>query len=261
MGFILASGCSFTDPNFISREPGIDVSYPKWPEILGKRLNKKVINLGKSGVSNDKIATGVIQKLIKDFDIIDLVCVGWTQPERYTVWDDYNLNANNVRYSKGFLGANTLDIKSKDFYDLMWNDLLDKNVSFRRSPLTAMRDNFYKNVLLVQNMCELLNIDLVHGFVCGNLEIRRFNWLEKHYGKELQYNEREWARIMSEPAEFYEIDGNKFFGYPILNALGGYNISKELNNYRISKQDAHPNKEGHEFIAEKYYETYKNSVS
>lgn len=261
MGFILASGCSFTDPNFKSAiHPEYDTSYPKWPEILGKNLDKKVINLAKSGASNDKISNDVVRKLIKDFDIIDLVCVGWTQPERYTVWDHYNLNACNVRNTKKSF-ENLQDNKSRDFYDWVWNDLLDKNVSFNNNPLKAIRDNFYKNVLLVQNICELLNIDLVHGFVCGNLEINRFKWLEKHYEKELQYSEREWVKVISEPSEFYEIEASKFFGYPILKGLGGYTLYDELNDYRISKQDAHPNKEGHEFIAEKYYETYKNSIS
>lgn len=262
MGYILASGCSFTDFHFKSTfHPEYDVSYPKWPEILGKRLDKSVINLAQSGSSNDRISSGIIERLIKDFDIIDLVCVGWTQPERFTVWNHYNLNASNVSNNKVGRHASKFDAYFKDFYDYAWNELLDRNVQFPDSPIHTIRDNFYRNVLLVQDMCELLNINLVHGFVCGNLELTRFNWLQKAYGKELQYTEAEWARIISEPGSFYKIDESKFFGYPMLHGLGGYSMQPELNKHRISKLDAHPNKEGHEIIAEKYYQTYKNSIS
>mgnify|MGYP007000298305 len=51
---LLASGCSFTDKNWISDfHPEIDTSFPKWPELLAKKLDMECINLGKSGSGNE----------------------------------------------------------------------------------------------------------------------------------------------------------------------------------------------------------------
>ena len=48
--YLLVSGCSWGDPNFISTEhPDMDTSWPKWPEILGEKLNLNVINMCRSG--------------------------------------------------------------------------------------------------------------------------------------------------------------------------------------------------------------------
>ena len=40
MKTLLAVGCSFTNPNYVSDEhPEMDCSWPKWPEIVGKKLS------------------------------------------------------------------------------------------------------------------------------------------------------------------------------------------------------------------------------
>ena len=38
---LLAGGCSYTDPNFNRSVtvPGLDCSFPKWPELLAKKFN------------------------------------------------------------------------------------------------------------------------------------------------------------------------------------------------------------------------------
>ena len=57
MKTLLAVGCSLTDEKFESMaHPELDCSWPKWPEVVGKKLGYNVVNLGKSGNSNENIA-------------------------------------------------------------------------------------------------------------------------------------------------------------------------------------------------------------
>ena len=56
---LLVSGCSFTDKNFYSGvHPEMDTSYPKWPELLAKKLDMDCINLGQNGAGNEYIYLG-----------------------------------------------------------------------------------------------------------------------------------------------------------------------------------------------------------
>ena len=50
---LLVSGCSNTDKDFYSElHPELDTSWPKWPELLAKKLDMDCVNLGKSGAGN-----------------------------------------------------------------------------------------------------------------------------------------------------------------------------------------------------------------
>ena len=50
---LLVSGCSNTDKDFYSElHPDMDCSWPKWPELLAKKLDMDCVNLAKSGAGN-----------------------------------------------------------------------------------------------------------------------------------------------------------------------------------------------------------------
>ena len=80
---LLAGGCSMTDPNYISGvHPEMDCSWPKWPELLAKKLDMDSINLGTCGAGNEYIYSSLLEKILKKKDQIGLVMVGWTQCQR-----------------------------------------------------------------------------------------------------------------------------------------------------------------------------------
>jgi lysophospholipase L1-like esterase len=63
---------------------------------------------------------------------------------------------------------------------------------------------------------------------------------------------------------FYEIDEDKFIGWPIMWEIGGYTINNILNkldpegkHLRISDEDRHPNAEGHKIMAQELYNAYE----
>ena len=80
---LLVSGCSYTDKNFKSDfHPDIDVSWPKWPAILGKKLDMDVINHGYCGSGNEYIYNSLINHLAGGTENIGLVIAGWTRVPR-----------------------------------------------------------------------------------------------------------------------------------------------------------------------------------
>ena len=79
------------------------------------------------------------------------------------------------------------------------------------------------------------------------------------------------AKTIIENPYLNKIDERLFLGWPMLDELGGWNIDIWLDkvdlgndrrdsDLRISKTDSHPNKKGHEKIAEMLYNEIKRSV-
>ena len=79
---LLVSGCSYTNKDFVSDyHSDMDTSWPKWPEILAKKLDMEVINLAKMGAGNEYIYSSLLDKIITT-DNIGLVIAAWTKCER-----------------------------------------------------------------------------------------------------------------------------------------------------------------------------------
>ena len=56
MKILLASGCSWTDTNYnSSQHPGEIFDFPKWPELLAKKLGMKALNVGLCGAGFEYI--------------------------------------------------------------------------------------------------------------------------------------------------------------------------------------------------------------
>jgi hypothetical protein len=90
MSRLITFGCSYTYGEGLSDclNPEINrrADFPSkfaWPSLLGKKLNKEVINLGRPGCSNRYIANEILNTSIeKD----DLVVVLWTHANRSTIF-------------------------------------------------------------------------------------------------------------------------------------------------------------------------------
>ena len=82
---LLASGCSFTDENFESAvHPEMICEWPKWPELLAKKLDMDYVNLGQNGGGNEYIYSSLLEQILKteDKSQIGLVIPAWTQCQR-----------------------------------------------------------------------------------------------------------------------------------------------------------------------------------
>ena len=117
---LIVSGDSCSDINFESIcHPTWDFSYPKWPELVAKELDMKLVPLAKSGRGNNFIYSSLQDEIIKTpKEEIGMVIVGWTQCHRKdyqtgwfntwqtlrvdTHWDLLNLVKKSMRHMISF---------------------------------------------------------------------------------------------------------------------------------------------------------------
>ena len=57
---LLAGGCSFTEHTLFSYcDPSLSTDFPRWPEVLAKKLDMECVNLGKKACDNHYILLNV----------------------------------------------------------------------------------------------------------------------------------------------------------------------------------------------------------
>ena len=251
---LLVGGCSYSNDNFRSvHHPDLDVSWPKWPTILAKKLDMELINLSESGAGQEYIYSNIIDKLQTiDHNRIGLVIAAWsTAPRR-----DYQIESLYLQKAKW----------TNDMYDTkgFMNYWIDRSLRYYYS---------------LQTICEYLKIplkqfqmvDLFKGYLWQELISRRTNDVADdklipvlNRPEDLTIDEKYWkekkekgylAQIHDSP--YYEKINDNFIGWPTDPRLNGYSMSdKVLDNTtdRISEIDLHPNKQGQEKLANFIYE-------
>jgi hypothetical protein len=155
---LLASGCSYTDPNFKSDAyllPDEQRSgWPLWPEIVGDQLDLEVVNIAASGKGNPWIAKGLISNIIKYGDRIEKVFVLWTSADRI---QHYNYTVHPLLDAYGNEPMSTEHHKYCGLNELKWPPHLFKE---NRIVENWMRDSLLA-MYTVATICEARGIDFV----------------------------------------------------------------------------------------------------
>ena len=224
---LIASGCSWTNENFWSdSNPDIDCSWPKWPELLAKKLDMECINLGRSGAGNEYIFSSLLDQIKQtNKDNIGLVISAWTQ-------------------------TNRKDIKVRG----IWKH----NIKLPDYAVNAKAANIDKSLIYyysLQEICKSKKIPL------KQFQMLPFFRSNKELPKGLLICTREVNILYNNPY-FKKIDNN-FIGWPTERRLGGFNFCDDIldiyaneRTYCISDLDNHPNAKGHEKIAEFLYDRF-----
>ena len=246
---LLVSGDSFTDRNFRSAShPEMDVSWPMWPEILAKKLDMRLINLGRSGQGNEYIYSSVQDTLEGvtgvDRNEIGMVIAAWSQSFR----KDYQ-----HRHSKGNdWTAERINPHGDIFY---W---VRKSLRTYKA-FEYMCERY--NIPYVQTQMIPLYIDWLRGLMPTEQEEARGKVRgvdDTVYPGDAELDINVILKIIMEYDDI--INHDNFLGWPISRDLGGYPLStKEIglssmidrqhSPYVISKYDGHPNEEGHKRLA------------
>ena len=251
---LLVGGCSYSNEKFNSvHHPDLDVSWPKWPQLLAEKLDMQLINLSESGAGQEYIYSNIIDKLQTiDHSKIGLVIAAWsTAPRR-----DYQIESLYLQKAKW----------TNDMYDTkgFMNYWIDRSLRYYYS-LQMVCENLklpYKQFQMV---------DLFKGYLWQELISRRTNDVADdklipvlNRPEDLTIEEKYWkekkekgylAQIHDSP--YYEKINDNFIGWPTDPRLNGYSMSdKVLDNTtdRISEIDLHPNKQGQEKLANFIYE-------
>ena len=253
---LLVGGCSYSNDRFRSvHHPDLDVSWPKWPEIIGKLLDMEVINVSESGAGQEYIYSNILDKLQTiDHSRIGLVIAAWsTAPRR-----DYQIESLYLNKAKW----------TNDMYDTkgFMNYWIDRSLRY-----------YYSFQMVCENLKlpykQVQMIDLFKGYLWQELIRKRTKeWPEDHTKQVLILNkpadltaeEKHWkekqekkylAQIHNSP--YYEKINDNFIGWPTEPRLNGYSLSdKVLHSFddKISRIDLHPNEQGQRKIARFIYD-------
>lgn len=260
MGSLLVSGCSFT--NYKAVVPDIhkieNTDFDFWPDILSKHLNKKLINVGRVGASNDYISCSVIPH-IEEADIVCILLTDWLRLSLYNI-PGWCLNlSGQPAFSTDHL-PDHLDYIESSYRNNKRQMLgLELIKNFQEIYQTnnfigsVVHHQIYKNILPLQEICNHRNIKLIimQGLAPFNLQ----SWLLKLLDYEFTNEGKLDLKIIINEIIKYEkyINTNNFLGWPIYEEIGGFHWSfGKREDMVMSKHNAHPNKKGHQWLAEQF---------
>jgi len=263
--YILAAGCSFTDEDFTSMpHPDMDVSFPKWPAILGEYLDLGVVNIGRCGVGNDYIMRRVITHILKNCEKIELVVIGWTELQRFNIHGELHFNPNPAFLNPDRKLPFHAEAARPLFNYLYKKYLIDHcyNPGHENLFIWQMMD-WFDQMFQVQEICKKFNIKFIMASLCGSLEIERYASSVANGGLgDLNFNSIQWALMFGNNERLYDLDNKHYWGYPFIQAMNGKGMDQFIpKSHRISDSDMHPNELGHELIARRYYEQYAKVYS
>jgi len=260
---LIVSGCSFTDENFQSLSaPDYDCSFPKWPELLAKKLNMECVNLGANGAGNNYIYETLLEEITRTpKDEIGLVLAAWSQSNRV----DYEEYTPYIQHTS-----------HRDRHDsiMLWRG---KRLG-REGDLFYWIKNTLRHYISLENLCKNHNlpykqfqmINAFEGYLNGlhktDTEVVQ-NLDNPDFASRYDYNkitDNDLVVCLNLFLEYEKIiDTKNFIGYPPTQYIGGYIIEDkclgaqsktEHREFTISEYDKHPNKKGHEKIAEFIYD-------
>ena len=267
---LLASGCSMTDSNYVSEtNPEIDCSWPKWPELIAKKLDMECINLGRNGAGNEYIYSSLLEKILEKKDQIGLVMVGWTQCQRkdyqeWNIWKEKRFDPNGDVFGwlrKTLRYMISLQLVCENY-----------NIPYKQFQIVNLFDGWTNGLYKTDEQLKKNRNDPKYEF-------------KYRYPGDRDKDRRKLQKILIDYEPY--INAKNFIGWPTIYNLGGYCIEEktirktrkeltELYNISltskekereliekgyeyqrelvISDWDQHPNEKGHQKIAEFLYD-------
>ena len=261
MKTLLAVGCSLTDEKFESIVyPELDCSWPKWPEVVGKKLEYNVVNLGECGNSNDSIF-----KTAQDYIVdnkVDMICALWTQGHRLNIHD-----MSNINWTWSFMDKEPVRV----FGDRLQKDVFNKDEfsSLLRWKHTALANEYLRYIYMLDQLGKYNNnIPVYHMqglrgyYPYGSSTRAKANTMRKEYAT--AFLDSPYFSILHKQTNIYgwpllqELEGSIYIDDT--KALASYTW-KEMEaltlKYKISDKDSHPNARGHKIIANRFIEMIK----
>jgi hypothetical protein len=224
---LLVSGCSWTDKNFSSIfHPDMDCSWPKWPELLAKKLNMECINLGFGGSGQEYIYNSILDYSLKiKKENIGLIIPAWSNAARRDYqWD-------------------------KRWTNIRWDTKGDMHYYIRRS----LRYYYSFQIFCERYDLPYKQIQMLSLFTDPVPETKDMDRV--NYFSSLK------TMVMSD--YFVEnIDYKEFIGWPVFKEINGFCMRDKLDQetHFISEEDRHPNAEGQKVIAETIYNNLINDT-
>ncbi len=233
-----------------------------WPEIVAEKINYDLINLSESGAGNLSIYSMALDYIISNK--VDKAIIVWSGLGRWE-FEALSLRLKKRLYKNGeAIGSfPTARLVPKNNTRSTWlryhNHNLHKefdkhnNLEFQTSELDNLSKagvfsletsvyNWFRLIYSMQEICKSLKIDLKMF-----QSVRPLKSVAENV---------EASKIIIKDPYLTKIDDKIFKGFPAINYIGGTCFSDIFREHEtncensISEHDKHPNKNGHELIAE-----------
>ena len=212
--------------------------YKVWGLHVAEKLNLKYVNLAKSGAGNDLIFAKALDYVSANHKKIGKVIIQWSGILRM----DFEQVLDNpwIQLNPG--------TKPSAGFERMYEDIISVLHKHRIPNQTSSMNGWLRKVYALQNIFKQLDVD--YHFVTGILELNEYmEYDDWHY---------KCAQALLESQYFDLIDKKRYIGWPVYSGLNGFCFQDIIraypeNNdfkYWVSKTDGHPNKLGHEKLAE-----------
>lgn len=239
---ILCSGCSFTN-----YQEKLHLE-EQWPHYLGQMFNTSSLNVGWSGVSNDYISNVAVRNIITNHKKIDAVFIAWSEWHRIGIFGSKRAHNPSVVYWKNsgqIADGNTIwDVDTS-----IEEKLIEDN---RNNQWVSCKSNIMHNLIMmhaVEKVCQKYNISYVFAQGCNPIATHE-DFVEEW--------DLSFPKILDALGNYETIiDTSKFYEYPGMWQLGGKTISQNVPQID-PPNDVHPNPQGHQIIAKRFYEFYSS---
>ena len=234
---LIAIGDSFTAHAQLDITQKEVYPFDVWSMHLANKLDMDCVNLGKRGQGNEYISAKLIDTVLADKkEDIGLVVLMWS------AWPRIDFQGDRGDWQISMRRRTRVDS-----YGALYDHATGEAVISEFNE--TMRTLRY--FLIAQRLLEDIPYLMIQG-IGTNLT----------HGRNI--DRTEWIHPFINSKIFYEIDENKFIGWPILQEIGGHNVENMLDkldpertDLRISDEDSHPNAEGHKIMAQEIYNAYE----
>ena len=289
---LIASGCSYTDilyhhDKYKKEKPKFPVT-DCWPSILAKKIGvDNYVNLGKAGAGNEYICFSILNTIANNPNTKIIVAAFWGEYSR--IWLQFENTPMQYKFGPPIQPtATSLRNKIRLYKEQQELTKIKDKAKFwsrhyARMPYVTANDfkkhATYEPIIKINTILNewFYNLEL---FVTKNLSLI-YLLQETLKRRDIQFCFAQgipprWLGIA--PQEDYEmhvellenkltdlIDDTFFIGWPCYETLGGFhyqNLPEILNNpekYNIIEGDPHPNQNGHNYIANMFYQRYEKN--
>ena len=255
--YMLKSGTTTYQVYYTGSIRDVEIKYqepfPIWSEIIAKELNLKLVNLSKAGTGNDYMLGKALDYITKNKKKIEKVIIAWSGWYRVDIEVDYSDHETALLLSHLYPKDLTDNYQSvKNFNEVLPAEEILYNKYPYPNKISSI-NKFFRNVYLMQTVCETFNIDyrMIQSVPIGSTINFKIVIDEENYVP--------LAKQILDHDYFDLINDEKFIGWPIQENLGGFSMSSVMAEsspiYYLNKYDIHPNKKGMELISKMILDT------
>tara|TARA_R100000008_G_C3545787_1_gene147473 strand:+ start:19 stop:837 length:819 start_codon:yes stop_codon:yes gene_type:complete len=257
---LIVSGCSYSD-NYATRE-GI-ANFKVYGQLLAEKLDMELVNVAQCGFGNKAIFTCVTDSMLSDRPKKDigLVIAQWSEWQRVDGYIEANKPWRSFLPERTILDAQWHEVY---FKDTSKKDTLQYEVSsvLHKHGLDSIKGGFKDTLNYMysfQSICEVNNIPY--------LQFQGTNLISHKKEPKHSNDHRKLYNLIIDSSYLNRME-KTFLGWPIMGLEFFPKHLKKRTKYfswesllepdeRISEEDTHPNGKGHEMMAEKLYDAYK----